>query len=129
MSTSDSHDSGLPNDGNRRRDVRVPVELDVDYMLKDNYLFARCTDISATGIFIRTTLPEAPGTRLNLRFKTVNEAEPIEVAGDVVWVNSSGPSAPENVQPGMGIRFVELDFELRDRLRELVRRFAFLDSE
>ena len=116
-------------DGERRRDARVPVELEVDYTLKDNYLFAHITDISATGIFVRTTTPEEPGTRLNLRFRPDSVAEPIEVAGEVTWVNPYRGGAPAMVQFGMGIRFLELDFELRDRIQALVRRFAFLDPD
>ena len=122
-------DVASTTDGERRRAARVPVELEVDYTLEDNYLFAHITDISATGIFVRTTTPEEPGTRLKLRFRPDLVAEPIEVAGEVTWVNPYRGGAPSNVQFGMGIRFLDLDFELRDRLQELVRRFAFLDPD
>jgi type IV pilus assembly protein PilZ len=110
----------------RRAAPRVLVDLEVDYGLEDNYLFAYITDISETGIFVRTTTPEQPGTRLNLRFSPDNETTPIEVEGEVIWVNPYRPGTPDNLHPGMGIRFVELDNDLRDRLLELVRRFAYL---
>jgi uncharacterized protein (TIGR02266 family) len=110
----------------RRLAPRVLVDLEVDYALEDNYLFAYITDISATGIFVRTTTPEPPGTHLNLRFRADGAAEPIEVEGEVIWINPFQPSRPDNIHPGMGIRFVGLDDELRDRLLELVRRFAYL---
>ena len=108
----------------RRAAPRVLVDLEVDYALEDNYLFAYITDISETGIFVKTTAPEQPGTHLNLRF-TVGD-EPIEVEGEVIWVNPFRPGAPDSINPGMGIRFVGLDDELRDQLLELVRRFAYL---
>ena len=44
----------------------------------------------------------------------------------MIWVNPYRPGARDNLHPGMGIRFVELDDELKDRLLELVRRFAYL---
>src|SRR6478672_5362058 len=110
----------------RRRATRVLVDLEVDYASEDNFLFAYITDISETGIFVRTTSPEQPGTRLNLRFSPDNASRPIEVEGEVIWVNPYRPGAPDNLHPGMGIRFVELDDDLRDRLLELVRRFAYL---
>ena len=110
----------------RRAAPRVLVDLEVDYGLEDNYLFAYITDISETGIFVRTTTPEQPGTRLNLRFSPDNATAPIEVEGEVIWINPFRPGAPDNLHPGMGIRFVELGDELRDRLLELVRRFAYL---
>ena len=110
----------------RRAAPRVLVDLEVDYALEDNYLFAYITDISETGIFVKTTAPEQPGTRLNLRFAVGDEREPIEIEGEVIWVNPYRPGAPDSINPGMGIRFVALDDELRDRLLELVRRFAYL---
>lgn len=110
----------------RRAAPRVLVDLEVDYALEDNYLFAYITDISATGIFVRTTSPEQPGTHLNLRFQPGDSETPIEVEGEVIWVNPFRPGAPDSIHPGMGIRFVGLDDDLRDRLLELVRRFAYL---
>ncbi|HEY0989420.1 MAG TPA: TIGR02266 family protein [Kofleriaceae bacterium] len=113
------------SDAERRRAPRMLVDLEVDYASEENYLFAYITDISATGIFIRTTTPEAPGTQLNLRFSSENSGA-IEVEGEVIWVNPYRPGAPDNLHPGMGIRFLSLDNELRDRLLELIRRFAYL---
>jgi uncharacterized protein (TIGR02266 family) len=119
------------SDAERRRAPRVLVDLEVDYASEDNYLFAYITDISATGIFVRTTTPEPPGTHVNLRFRDLPDAPPggdrqLTVEGEVIWVNPYRPGAPDNLHPGMGIRFVSLDSELRDRLLELVRRFAYL---
>lgn len=113
-------------DADRRAAPRVLVDLQVDYASEENYLFAYITDISETGIFVRTTTPEQPGTHLNLRFQPDDNGPQIEVEGKVIWVNPYRPGAPDNLHPGMGVRFVALDDELRDRLLELVRRFAYL---
>jgi type IV pilus assembly protein PilZ len=110
----------------RRAAPRVLVDLEVDYASEDNYLFAYITDISETGIFVRTTSPEQPGTRLNLRFRPDDASDQIEIEGEVIWVNPYRPGAPDNLHPGMGIRFVDLVDDVRDRLLELVRRFAYL---
>ena len=132
----------LPITGSDRRAApRVLVDLEVDYALEDNYLFAYITDISATGIFVRTTTPEPPGTHLNLRLSSDNaelerrshedqddrrERVALELEGEVIWVNPYRPGTPDNLHPGMGIRFVNLDSDVRDRLFELIRRFAYL---
>ena len=50
----------------------------------------------------------------------------VDSEGEVIWVNPFRPGAPDNLHPGMGIRFVDLDDDVRDRLLELVRRFAYL---
>ena len=117
------------------------VDLEVDYASEENYLFAYITDISATGIFVRTTTPELPGTLLNLRFArehaSLSSAEArsaaakqrgdvIECEGEVIWVNPYRPGAPDNLHPGMGIRFVDIDDAMRAHLLELIRRFAYL---
>src|SRR5215470_6472323 len=112
-------------DTDRRAAPRVLVDLDVDYALEENYLFAYITDISATGIFVRTTTPEAPGTHLNLRFSP-DDSGAIEVEGEVIWINPYRPGTPDNLHPGMGIRFVGLDDDVRDRLLELIGRLAYL---
>jgi uncharacterized protein (TIGR02266 family) len=116
------------SEAERRRAPRILVDLEVDYASEDNYLFAYITDISATGIFVRTTTPEPPGTHLNLRFSPEGPRGPraIEVEGEVIWVNPYRPGAPDNLHPGMGIRFVGLDDRVRDRLLALIRRFAYL---
>ena len=114
-----------PTDAERRGTPRVLVHLEVDCASEDNYLFAYITDINVTGIFVRTTSPESPGTQLNLRFST-EDSGPIELEGEVIWVNPYRPGTPDNLHPGMGIRFAGLDDELRDRLLWLIRRFAYL---
>jgi uncharacterized protein (TIGR02266 family) len=115
----------VQNDAERRRSPRVLVDLEVDYASEDNYLFAYITDINVTGIFVRTTSPESPGTHLNLRFSP-DDSGPIELEGEVIWVNPYRPGIPDNLHPGMGIRFAGLDHELRERLLGLIRRFAYL---
>jgi hypothetical protein len=137
----------------RRRSPRVLLDLEVDYASEDNYLFAYVTaslsDINATGIFIRTITPEPPGTHLNLRFTPrpedlagldaldadlddtddrLDELDdgPLEVEGEVIWWNPYRPGQPDNLHPGMGVRFFAIDERQRARVVELVRRIAYL---
>ena len=77
----------------RRRAHRMIVDLEVDYQCEDNYLFAYICDISSTGIFVRTTAPHPPGTRLNLRF-----APPAPAAVTArMRAPSSGGSGPTTI--------------------------------
>src|SRR5439155_26197643 len=92
-------------------------------------LFAYITDISAMGIFVRTNTPETPGTRLNLRFTPPGGELPLEFEGEVIWINPLRPGDYENRNPGMGIQFVTLTAEQRDRILQLVRTFAYLDDD
>lgn len=122
-------DSRRSESRERRAWERVLVDLEVDYGDAENFLFAYIRDISATGIFVRTNTPEDPGTRLNLRFTPPDgSAEPLELEGEVIWVNPYRPGKSDNLHPGMGIRFVDLEAEERHRLVEFVRTFAYLDD-
>ena len=111
----------------RRRAPRVLVDWAVDYRASDNFLYAYISDISTLGIFVRTKTPEAPGTRLNLRFTPPGNAS-IELEGQVSWINPpKEDDAPR--QPGMGIEFINVTDSQRDQLMQLVRTFAYLDDE
>jgi type IV pilus assembly protein PilZ len=113
----------------RRQFERVLVDLEVDYRCEDTFLFAYITDISAMGIFVQTRSPEPPGTRLNLRFTVAGLDRPFELEGEVIWINPYRPGDRENLNPGMGIRFVDLTPGDRERLTELVKTFAYLDDD
>ena len=109
---------------NRREWKRILVDLEVDYAHADNYLFAYIQDISATGIFIRTETPELPGTHLNLRFIPPGAEFTMELEGEVIWINTFRPGDKDNLHPGMGVSFVDLEREQRHLLAELVKTIA-----
>lgn len=124
------HGSEGKTDGLERRQwERVFVDLEVDYGNQDNFLFAYIRDISATGIFVRTNAPEPPGTRLNLRFTPKGASAPFALEGEVIWINAYRPGQPDNLHPGMGIRFIGLTDDERGRLSELIKTFAYLSDE
>jgi type IV pilus assembly protein PilZ len=112
----------------RRQWERVLVDLEVDYRSDDTFLFAYITDISQMGIFVRTVSPEVPGTRLNLRFCPPGHGV-LECEGVVIWINPYRPGDAENLNPGMGVQFVDLTRDQRDELRQLVRTFAYLAGD
>jgi type IV pilus assembly protein PilZ len=113
----------------RRGAPRILVDLEVDYGDEDNFLFAYIRDISATGLFVRTNAPEEPGTQLNVRFTPSDDDDILELEGEVIWVNPYRPGHHDNLNPGMGIRFLDLTPEQRFRLVDFVRRFAYLDDD
>ena len=110
----------------RRLAERVLTDLEVDYGSDDTYLFAYAKNISSLGIFLQTQSPEAPGTRLNLRFTVPATGERIQVEGVVRWVNPYRPGDINNLNPGMGIEFTDLDESQRERIVDLIRLIAYL---
>lgn len=115
--------------GNRRLVERVLIDLEVDYGSDDTYLFAYARNISALGIFLQTQTPEALGTRLNLRFTVPATGERLQVEGVVRWVNPFRPGDLNNLNPGMGIEFIDLGQEHRERIVDLIRLIAYLPEE
>jgi type IV pilus assembly protein PilZ len=122
--SSDRRSSGR----DRRVHTRVTVDIEVDYKSADNFLFAYITDISAMGIFIRTNAPEPPGTRLNLSFAPPGGPR-LDLEGRVMWVNPFRPGSYDNINPGMGVQFVDLNAEQREQIVNLVRTFAYLSDD
>jgi type IV pilus assembly protein PilZ len=111
----------------RRRLPRYDAELSVDWSSGETFLFSYITNISEMGIFIRSDDPPKVGTTLSLRFAT-DEGEPLELEGVVVWINPVRPDG-ENLNPGMGVRFIHLSAEQRERVVDLVRTVAYLQDE
>jgi type IV pilus assembly protein PilZ len=112
----------------RRVHTRVMVDIEVDYKSADNFLFAYITDISAMGIFIRTNAPESPGTVINLRF-TPPGGPQLNLEGRVMWVNPYRPGSYDNINPGMGLQFIDLTTAQREQIVNLVRTFAYLSDD
>ena len=111
----------------RRHYERLETRIQVDYRSGETFLFSYIQNISEMGIFIRSNEPLPVGTQLELRFHPEGE-EPLELAGEVVWVNPIRPIG-ENINPGMGVRFESLTPEARERLVDLVRTIAYLQEE
>ena len=112
----------------RRIHKRIPVSLEVDYRADETFLFAYITDISAMGIFIRPNAPEPPGTRINMRFTPPGGPE-LNLEGRVMWVNPYRAGSYDNINPGMGVQFIDLNAQQREQIVNLVRTFAYLSDD
>ena len=108
----------------RRSHDRFDVEWSVDCVAEDTFLYASITNISAMGIFVKTEKPVSPGTGLTLAFSPPG-AQPFKLEGEVAWINAVRPDG-DNPNPGMGVRFVNLGPDDRERLVEVIRTIAYL---
>jgi type IV pilus assembly protein PilZ len=111
----------------RREALRVDVTWSVDCETPDTFLYASIRNISELGIFVRTTTPLGVGTSLTLHF-CPPERQPFSLRGIVQWVNPLRPG-PDNPNPGMGIRFVNIDHDDRERLVDVIRTIAYLRDD
>jgi type IV pilus assembly protein PilZ len=114
--------------GNRRSADRIPVAWSVDCETEDTFLYASIRNISALGIFVATREPLAIGTRVTLRFAPPSSDQAFALSGVVQWVNPVRLLS-ENRNPGMGIQFVDLSLDDRERIVEAIRTIAYLRDQ
>jgi type IV pilus assembly protein PilZ len=117
-----------PPQTDHRAADRADVSWDVDCETEDTFLFASITNISAMGIFVRTNDPMPIGTVMTLRFTPRAPDTPFTMQGRVQWLNRISAFG-ENLNPGMGIMFVNLHLDERERLVSAIRTIAYLRSD
>ena len=109
----------------RRSADRFAVAWSVDCEVDDTFLYASITNISALGIFVRTSEPLEVGTTMTLRFAPPDLQEPFILQGVVQWINPI-KALSTNPNPGMGIRFVDITLDDRERLVAAIRTIAYV---
>jgi type IV pilus assembly protein PilZ len=118
-------DSGEASASNRRQHDRIDVSWDVDCETEDTFLYASIRNVSELGIFVLTREPLDIGTRVMLRFSPPDTDDPFDLQGTVQWVNPVRVLS-ENRNPGMGILFVDITPDDRERLVSMVRTIAYV---
>ena len=123
----ESTDAADTSGSDRREHQRFETSISVDYASGETFLFAYLQNISEMGIFIRTDRPQAVGTCLRLRFAG-DDGDPLTLEGEVTWINPYRESG-DNLNPGMGVRFIELTADTREQVVSLVRTVAYLHRD
>ena len=92
--------------------------INKEFASVDDFIAEYVTNISRSGVFIRSKTPLPVGTRVNLKFSVILEDfETIEGEGEVVRVVDDGE------EKGMGVAFTTLT----ERSREIID--ALVDAE
>jgi hypothetical protein len=99
------------NDEAKRSEERVTINKEFESF--DAFIQEYVTNISRSGVFIRSQTPLEIGTRVNLRFTVImDDIETIEGVGEVVRVEKDG----------MGVVFRELEGHSRSLVDKLLTR-------
>ena len=99
------------DESDKRSGERVTINKEFESF--DAFIQEYVTNISRTGVFIKTQQPLAIGTRVNLRFTVImDDIETIEGVGEVVRV--------EREPTGMGVVFRELSAYSKDLIEKLL---------
>ena len=104
-----------------RVEPRVTLSFRVKYKTPEGQQFeSRAGGIGGGGLFIESQSPLAVGTKLSLEFSLPERpTEWLPAKGVVAWVC---PKADQyTFSPGMGVRFTDIDAEIRNRVLELVK--------
>lgn len=97
----------------RRTEDRVTINKEFENF--DAFIHEYVTNISRSGVFIRSKNPLEIGTRVNLKFTVItDDIESIEGVGEVVRV--------EEDPPGMGVVFIELSSYSQELIERLLTR-------
>lgn len=97
----------------RRNEKRITINKEFESF--DAFIHEYVTNISRSGVFIRSKKPLAIGTQVNLKFTVImDDIETIEGTGQVVRT--------ELDPPGMGVVFTELNKYSKDLIERLLTR-------
>jgi Tfp pilus assembly protein PilZ len=99
----------------RRAVPRQRVSIRAGYRAGGQQRYGDLYDLGADGVFICTREPLELGARLDLMIHTPGDQGFVYADGLVVWTNLVHC---DTVPAGMGVRFVAVDPQARDRLLE-----------
>lgn len=110
-----------PPSSERRRDVRAPIELQVEYKRLNSFFADYTRNISRDGMFIKTLRPLGIGTEFVFKLQVPQLDTPLELHGRVQWTVK--PEQASTVQdPGMGIGFIYESETERQRVVAVVEK-------
>ena len=88
----------------RRRELRAPIELRVEYKRVNTFFADYTKNISRGGTFIATDKPLDIGTEFVFALDLPGLTEPLRLRGRVMWTTKVDDSSKAN-PAGMGIEF------------------------
>ena len=98
----------------RRAMPRQRVTISAHYRANGEQRCASLFDLGNDGVFLCTHEPLEPGSRLDLTIHTPGDRGFVYADGLVVWTNLVHS---DTVPAGMGVRFLSVDPEARERLQ------------
>ena len=87
-----------------RAHLRIPLRaLQIRGESKKLFFFGYARNLSVGGLFIQTTNPKPPGTKVRLQFSPQRGLPAIECSAEVIWTRPFDVRSQD--LPGMGLRF------------------------
>lgn len=112
--------------GERRQELRAPIELKVEYKRLNTFFADYTRNISRGGTFIKTTRPLPIGTEFLFKLFVPHLGDALRIQGEVQWIITEGDvaegRAEAGAEPGMGIRFTYKQGSTQDEIDRVVER-------
>lgn len=100
-----------------REHSRRDLVFDVSFERGDEHVPARGYDLSRRGMFVATRRALRPGDLVSAKLRI--EHREIKVIAEVVWTRNEDPAALD-LQPGMGLKFLDVEDDDADFIDALV---------
>jgi uncharacterized protein (TIGR02266 family) len=105
--------------GQPRTTPRIPVKIRVEIEEGSPEKVLTCVNLSEGGVYLRTLEPLPEGSFLHIKFKLPLDSEKINLAAEVVRTFPLGTQL--EVEPGMGLRFIDISENTLLRIRNFVQ--------
>ena len=110
---------------NQRSEERMHVELEVSMTGPHTFFSGFAMDMSKGGIFVATHKLSPIGTEFTVSLKLGDEI--LEIISEVVWVRDVDSALISGEEPGMGLKFKNLDSRYLKLITEfLIKREPLL---
>jgi CheY-like chemotaxis protein/Tfp pilus assembly protein PilZ len=113
----------LPKEADERREPRLPISIPVYFTVEGKGNVGTILNISASGLFLQTSLEFLPGTELKLKFILPDSDRLFLIEGIVNWTTPS--KAGSRLFDGAGIQFTSIS----DKNKEGIRVFVEKENE
>jgi type IV pilus assembly protein PilZ len=105
----------------RRQHERIETRIRVKFESKEALVEEYVHNISHGGIFIATTKPKSVGDSISVILTHPETEQAMLLRGEVARVVSVEEAQRQNIQPGMGIKFKEMDPYVKAQLDEFIQ--------
>ena len=102
----------------KRSTPRLGAQVSLEFQSLKSFRQARSLDVSARGMFLRTTEVYPVGEDILVRFNLPGIAHPFKAIGRVLW--SSATDTPQGLPAGMGVQFADLEASEQVAIEEFV---------
>lgn len=102
----------LPDGRTARRYRRFPLKVEVGYATDHNFYTGFIENLSSGGLFIATHQPTQIGEVMEVTFTVPGIPAPCIAIAQVTWLRDYDASN-EDMVPGMGLKFIQLDPKVR----------------